>query len=162
VPACGNWRLRDLAHHLGEVHRWAAAAALGDGTAPPEDVPPLPPDHALADWLREGLDALTVALADPGRPCWTFAGPATAPGGGAVRRSRLPSTGSTPSARSAQRAWSTRRRGRHLRRTSWQRPRSARRVEPHPYMWRPTAVHAPTSSDRLGGSPGRCLRDDSG
>ena len=78
VPTCGSWRLRDLAHHLGEVHRWAAAAAFGDGTAPPKDVPPLPPDDALADWLREGLDALTVALADPGRPCWAFAGPATA------------------------------------------------------------------------------------
>ncbi len=46
VPACGSWRLRDLVHHLGEVHRWAAAAALGDGTVPPEDVPPLPPDDA--------------------------------------------------------------------------------------------------------------------
>jgi len=63
VPACGDWRLRELAHHLGGVHRWAAASALGDGTAPPEHVPPLPPDDALADWLREGLDALTVALA---------------------------------------------------------------------------------------------------
>ena len=78
VPACGEWRLRELAHHLGGVHRWAAAAALGDGTAPSVAVPPMPPDDALADWLREGLDALTVALADRGRPCWTLAGPATA------------------------------------------------------------------------------------
>ena len=78
VPACGEWRLRELAHHLGGVHRWAAAAALGDGTAPSGVVPPMPPDDALADWLREGLDALTVALADRGRPCWTLAGPATA------------------------------------------------------------------------------------
>lgn len=78
VPACGEWRLRELAHHLGGVHRWAAAAALGDGTGPSVAVPPMPPDDALADWLREGLDALTVALADQGRPCWTLAGPATA------------------------------------------------------------------------------------
>ena len=78
VPACGEWRLRELAHHLGGVHRWAAAAALGDGTAPSVASPPMPPDDALADWLREGLDALTVALADQGRPCWTLAGPATA------------------------------------------------------------------------------------
>jgi len=78
VPACAEWRLRELAHHLGGVHRWAAAAALGDGTAPSVAVPPMPPDDALADWLREGLDALTVALADQGRPCWTLAGPATA------------------------------------------------------------------------------------
>lgn len=38
----------------------------------------MPPDDALADWLREGLDALTVALAERGRPCWTLAGLATA------------------------------------------------------------------------------------
>lgn len=78
VATCGNWRLRDLAHHLGEVHRWAAAAALGDGTAPSGGSPLLPPDDALADWMRDGLDALTVALAEPTRRCWTLAGPATA------------------------------------------------------------------------------------
>jgi len=42
-------------------------------------VPPLPPDDALADWLREGLDALTVAwpirasvldLRRPGTAAW--------------------------------------------------------------------------------------------
>ena len=38
----------------------------------------MPPDDALAGWLREGLDALMVALSDQGRPCWTLAGPATA------------------------------------------------------------------------------------
>ena len=28
VPACGEWRLRELAHHLGGVHRWATAPPL--------------------------------------------------------------------------------------------------------------------------------------
>lgn len=38
----------------------------------------MPPDDELADWLLEGLDALIVALADRGRPCWTLAGLGTA------------------------------------------------------------------------------------
>lgn len=77
VQACGGWRLRDLAHHLGGVHRWAAAAALGGGSAPSVAERPMPPDDSLAGWLREGLDELVVALADAGRPCWTLTGPAT-------------------------------------------------------------------------------------
>ena len=59
VPACGEWRLRELAHHLGGVHRWAAAAALGDGTAPSVAVPPMPPDDALADWLGVVLNQVS-------------------------------------------------------------------------------------------------------
>ncbi len=38
----------------------------------------MPPDGELADWSLEGLDALIVALADQGHPCWTLAGLATA------------------------------------------------------------------------------------
>ena len=78
VPVCGEWRLRDLAHHLGGVHRWATSAALGEGRAPSVLARPVPPDEELADWLLEGLEALTVALTDEERPCWTLTGHATA------------------------------------------------------------------------------------
>ena len=66
IPACGDWRVRELVEHLAEVHHWAAGnargvegAALGDG---PFDLAP----HyaAQAALLRE-----TLAELDPGSDC---------------------------------------------------------------------------------------------
>ena len=77
VPACPGWALRDLAVHLGYVHRWALSCVrtgepVRAGTTPVAD-------DDLADWFDEGAQALPAELAttDPERVCWTFAGPGT-------------------------------------------------------------------------------------
>lgn len=74
VPGCPPWRLTDLAHHLGGVHRWARGAVLGDppGAREPADAPT--ERSALVAWFSDGADALVATLrdTDPGTPCWTF------------------------------------------------------------------------------------------
>jgi uncharacterized protein (TIGR03083 family) len=76
VAACPGWTLRDLAWHMGGVHRWATVALrenrAGDATHDgPVDAGP------LAGWLREGAAGLVEALAaaDPQAPCWSFGPP---------------------------------------------------------------------------------------
>ena len=70
VPSCPGWTLLDLAQHLGHVHRWARRAV--ETARPPVestlDPPPEMTDSArdadaLADWLLDGVEALTAALA---------------------------------------------------------------------------------------------------
>ena len=60
VPACPGWAVRDLAAHVGAIHRWAAAIVLsGAMTARSER-------HAgdpLADWYAGTAQALRAALA---------------------------------------------------------------------------------------------------
>lgn len=76
IEACGGWAVRDLAGHVGQVHRWATAVVRTGQRA--ADDAPVPGDDALAGWLEEGLQDLGDALtAPPDRPCWTFAGPGT-------------------------------------------------------------------------------------
>jgi uncharacterized protein (TIGR03083 family) len=73
VPGCAPWRLADLAHHLGGIHRWARAAVVeGRADEKPGDGPV--ERDALVAWFREGADALITTLhaTDPGTPCWTF------------------------------------------------------------------------------------------
>jgi uncharacterized protein (TIGR03083 family) len=76
VPACPGWSLRDLARHLGNVHRWVRGAIVeGHPNTPEADGPP---DRAgLLAWYDEGATALVDLLArtDPDTPCWGF-GPA--------------------------------------------------------------------------------------
>lgn len=74
VADCPDWALRDLALHLGQVHRWATGV-VRTGELVPLDTSPVPDDD-LADWLAEGATALgaVLAAADPDQPCWTFAG----------------------------------------------------------------------------------------
>ena len=76
VAACPGWTVRDLAWHLGAVHRWATIALRenrsGEDThAGPDGAGP------LADWLREGSDALlsTLRATDPQSPTWNFGPP---------------------------------------------------------------------------------------
>ncbi|MYT28785.1 MULTISPECIES: maleylpyruvate isomerase family mycothiol-dependent enzyme [unclassified Streptomyces] len=75
VPSCPEWRMRDLVHHIGQVHRWAAAYV----TEPQEQRKPLPEDPVPGDdelvpWLREGHHRLVVALhtAPADLRTWTF------------------------------------------------------------------------------------------
>lgn len=78
VPGCPGWRLTDLAHHLGGIHRWARSA-VADGR-PEERSFDGPADRApLVDWFRAGAADLadTLRAADPDAPCWTFGPPRT-------------------------------------------------------------------------------------
>lgn len=75
VPGCPPWRLTDLAHHLGGVHRWARGAVLGDPPGGGREPAEAPVERAeLVAWFRDGADALVSTLrgTDPGTPCWTF------------------------------------------------------------------------------------------
>jgi uncharacterized protein (TIGR03083 family) len=74
IPTCPGWRMRDLVHHIGEVHRWAAAnLTAADGHRVGIDVP-RPPDGDLIAWFRQGhADLVSVLEAAPaGLACWSF------------------------------------------------------------------------------------------
>lgn len=59
VPACAGWTVRDLAEHLGSVHRWAAAIVLsGQRISTPQPLSFEP----LAGWYAGTAAALTSAL----------------------------------------------------------------------------------------------------
>ena len=72
VPACAGWTMRDLAHHLGGIHRWARrAAATGQRPEADELERPLSDDE-LADWIDDGVSALADTLGglDPAAATW--------------------------------------------------------------------------------------------
>jgi len=75
VPSCPEWKLRDLAHHLGSHHRWVAGNLdqPADGKAFKQREEP-PADEAIPDWLEAGAEMLATKLAatDPAKPCWTW------------------------------------------------------------------------------------------
>ena len=79
MPACPDWAVRDLVHHLGRVHRWATAFVAG-GYMRPGDVEfdtvggALPDDADLVDWIVAGHGALveTLAGAPADLECWSF------------------------------------------------------------------------------------------
>ena len=59
VPGCPDWDFRDLATHLGTIHRWAAAIVLsGQRVKLPQPVVTEP----LADWYAGTAAALLGAL----------------------------------------------------------------------------------------------------
>ena len=79
VPTCPEWVVRDLARHLGGVHRWATGYVAGARTEAwavdlDEVVGTWPGDTELADWLRQGCADLAAALgaAPADLECWTF------------------------------------------------------------------------------------------
>ncbi|RMI93213.1 hypothetical protein BIU87_14820 [Streptomyces sp. ZS0098] len=75
VPACPDWRVRDLLRHTGVVHRWAAGfvADACPTPRPMEEHPDLDGTELLA-WYRAGHRALldTLREAKPDVECWTF------------------------------------------------------------------------------------------
>ncbi len=75
VPACPDWRVRDLLRHTGVVHRWAAGfvADACPTPRPMEEHPALDGTELLA-WYRAGHRALldTLREAKPDVECWTF------------------------------------------------------------------------------------------
>jgi uncharacterized protein (TIGR03083 family) len=66
VPSCPGWTLRDLAEHVGGVHRWAAhhVRVYSPVRVPANSIGlSLPGDDAeVADWLREGAAVLVSAF----------------------------------------------------------------------------------------------------
>lgn len=72
VPTCPGWNVRDLALHLGSIHRWAASIVLSG--AMQREVEPLVRQD-LASWYRGTGAALTAVLAavDPDEPTPNFA-----------------------------------------------------------------------------------------
>jgi uncharacterized protein (TIGR03083 family) len=78
VPTCPDWTVRDLAVHLGSVHRWATAYVRDGLDVPDADLAatagPRPSDDRLAAWFREGVEALASGLRDApvDLSCWTF------------------------------------------------------------------------------------------
>ncbi|PVZ11093.1 maleylpyruvate isomerase family mycothiol-dependent enzyme [Actinomycetospora cinnamomea] len=70
VATCPEWTVRDLAEHLGAVHRWCAATV----SRPGEKLvrrgvtdPPMPEaDDEVSTWLLEGAAVLTKAVRDAG------------------------------------------------------------------------------------------------
>jgi uncharacterized protein (TIGR03083 family) len=73
VPACPGWEVRDLAAHLGGIHRWARDAVV-EGR-PTDEERPYPRDRdGLRSWFDEGAAELVATLraTDPGAPCWHF------------------------------------------------------------------------------------------
>ncbi|MFC5137081.1 maleylpyruvate isomerase family mycothiol-dependent enzyme [Actinomycetospora rhizophila] len=66
VPSCPEWSVRDLADHLGGVHRWCAGTVARPGEKlvrrGPTD-PPMPvAEDEVSTWLLEGAAALTQAI----------------------------------------------------------------------------------------------------
>lgn len=78
VPTCGTWKLRQLVHHTGVIHRWVEEIVRTRSLVRPARRladHPLPPTGAgQADWLVEGGEKLAAAWAgaDPAEPVWTW------------------------------------------------------------------------------------------
>jgi uncharacterized protein (TIGR03083 family) len=84
VPTCPDWSLRDLARHLGRVHRRVAETISRGGdelVAHHEVADPEPPGarDEVATWLLAGAAELVSAMTDagPDRRVAGFLGPAT-------------------------------------------------------------------------------------
>jgi uncharacterized protein (TIGR03083 family) len=90
VPGCPDWTLRQLATHLGRVHRWAAeivstraAERIPFDSAPDGRYPAEPAEQAA--WLNAGAERVIAAIAAAGdEPVWAFGG--WAPAGFWARR----------------------------------------------------------------------------
>jgi len=81
VPACGDWRARELVLHLAGIHRWAAGMAVGDPSRDedrPETDLPGPCDDAAALaalYARHAADLrATLESAGPDGPACTLLG----------------------------------------------------------------------------------------
>jgi uncharacterized protein (TIGR03083 family) len=79
VPMCPEWKVRDLVHHVGGIHRWATGY-VKDRRAERVDarladvVGAWPDDRQLVAWFRDGHARLveTLETADPAVECWSF------------------------------------------------------------------------------------------
>src|SRR5215469_2193769 len=78
IPTCPDWSLRDLAAHLGRVHRWAAETAMTRAAQriPFDAVPDrqYPAERAAqAEWLTAGAERMIAAITEAGSTkVWAF------------------------------------------------------------------------------------------
>jgi uncharacterized protein (TIGR03083 family) len=80
VPTCPEWTLRELAHHLGRTHIWAAAHVEQARPDPLSDEEQraewgsMPSDEEVLPWYRSALGRVVAALeaAPQDLQCWTF------------------------------------------------------------------------------------------
>jgi uncharacterized protein (TIGR03083 family) len=80
VPTCPAWTLRELAHHLGRVHHWAAAHVEKHRSEPLSDEESeaewgeMPPDDEVVEWYRTANARLvkTLSAAPADLACWSF------------------------------------------------------------------------------------------
>jgi uncharacterized protein (TIGR03083 family) len=78
VPTCPDWTLRQLATHVGRVHRWAAeivrtrSAEFIPFNSVPDGAYPAAPAERTA-WLTGGADRVIAAIQAAGsEPVWAF------------------------------------------------------------------------------------------
>ena len=80
IPTCPEWTLRQLATHVGRVHRWAAeiTRTRSDSFIPFREVPggKLPDDRSeQPGWLRAGAAQIVDAVREAGSDLvWSFTG----------------------------------------------------------------------------------------
>ena len=76
VPTCGDWKLRDLAGHMGWVHGLVGSYVASRATEPlgREQMPRVPEDDSVVDFAAASLGRLVDALAgiEPGTPVWNW------------------------------------------------------------------------------------------
>jgi uncharacterized protein (TIGR03083 family) len=78
VPTCPDWNLRQLATHVGRVHRWAAETVatratelIPFGSVPDGKYPAAAEDRVV--WINEGAERLIAAIMAAGdEPVWAF------------------------------------------------------------------------------------------
>ncbi|MGE5286077.1 MAG: maleylpyruvate isomerase family mycothiol-dependent enzyme [Micromonosporaceae bacterium] len=79
VPACRRWRLEDLIHHTGAIHRWATGlvagrARRGRAIAETDDWDPDASAAGRAGWIAFGGKRLldTLRTTDPDTAMWAW------------------------------------------------------------------------------------------
>jgi uncharacterized protein (TIGR03083 family) len=81
VVTCPEWTVRDLAQHVGGIHRWAATLVAERIVAETwrHEMPIQYPEpdagrERWVEWLREGIEVATSAFAasDPDAPVWAW------------------------------------------------------------------------------------------
>ncbi len=86
VPTCPDWTLRELTHHLGRTHHWAAAHVEQARPEPQSAAESeaewgeMPVDADVLDWYRTANARVVAALraAPADLACWSFL-PASSP-----------------------------------------------------------------------------------
>ena len=76
VPTCGDWKLRDLAGHMGWVHGLVGSYVASRASEPlsREQMPKVPDDDSVVGFAAASLGQLVDALAgiEPETPVWNW------------------------------------------------------------------------------------------
>ena len=75
VPSCPDWSVKDLAQHLGIIHRWAEhLVRVGANSYVSSDSLSVDTSHVNAEWIRDGGTRLVATLraSDPDHEMWAW------------------------------------------------------------------------------------------